>query len=56
MFGGSGGLTIHVQQNFQGTVDQGLDSSGAHVLQLSSGQTLHVSSVTIDFNGDKHNV
>ena len=56
MFGGSGGLTIHVQQNFQGTVDQGLDASGAHVLQLSSGQTLHVSNVTIDFNGDKHNV
>ena len=56
MFGGSGGLTIHVQQDFQGTVDQGLDASGAHVLQLSSGQTLHVSNVTIDFNGDKHNV
>lgn len=54
MFGGSGGLTIHVQQDFRGMVDEGLDRSGAHLLRLSSGQTLHVSSVTIDFNGDKH--
>ena len=61
IFGGltnGAGLTIHVQENF--TEDRNadgsskLDSAGAHVLRSASGQELHVTNVTIDFNNTQH--
>ena len=59
LFGGSntaGGsnLDVHVSQAF--TVQKDLDQNGLHVVQLQGGQTLHVTNVTIDFNGTKTNV
>ena len=52
IFGGSGGLTIHVQENF--TEDKDLDAAGAHVLHSASGNELHVTNVTIEFNNTQH--
>ena len=44
-------LNVNVTQAF--TVQKDLDQSGLHVVQLQGGQTLHVTNVTIDFNGTK---
>lgn len=59
LFGGTGGLTIHISAGAGAIVNDTntLDASGYHVVQFASGQTLHVSNVTIDFgNGQPKNV
>jgi Ca2+-binding RTX toxin-like protein len=56
LFGGSGGLTIHVSANVGAIVNDPntLDAQGYHVVQFASGETLHVSNVTIDFGNGQH--
>lgn len=56
LFGGSGGLTIHMAVGAGAILNDPntLDANGYHVVQLAGGETLHVSNVTIDFADGQH--
>ena len=49
LFGGSGGLTVHLSDQFGAIQSEHLNKDGSTTLKFTGGETLHVHNVTLNF-------